>query len=379
MKRLINQRPGRVSTAALALLPFVALALFYVLASDARLAANPGDKLLPSFTTLAESFVRLATEPSQRTGEILFWQDTGASLRRLAQGVGISAAIGLILGVALGAIPLIRSGFAPFVAVLSLIPPMAVLPVLFIVFGLGEVSKVVLIVVGITPFIVRDLQQRVQELPRELIIKAQTLGANSWQIVLRVILPQVVPRLIDAVRLSLGTGLALPDLGRGDRGHRGARLSHLPGAPVSRDGRHPALRGLDHHPRLSDRLPAEADLAAGLPLVSHRRAGPMTPRIRFENVWMTYGDQVVLERLNLTVAPGEFCTIVGASGCGKTTLLRLLLGEETPSRGRILLDGEPFPPSRGRIAASSFSATRCFRICPSWATCCWDWSCVPRP
>lgn len=205
MKRLINQRPGRVSTAALALLPFVALALFYVLASDARLAANPGDKLLPSFTTLAESFVRLASEPSQRTGEILFWQDTGASLRRLAQGVGISAAIALVLGVALGAIPLIRSGFAPFVAVLSLIPPMAVLPVLFIVFGLGEVSKVVLIVVGITPFIVRDLQQRVQELPRELIIKAQTLGASSWQIVLRVILPQVVPRLIDAMRLSLGT------------------------------------------------------------------------------------------------------------------------------------------------------------------------------
>jgi NitT/TauT family transport system permease protein len=205
MKRLINQRPGRVSTAALALLPFVALALFYVLASDARLAANPDDKLLPSFTTLAESFVRLASDPSQRTGEILFWQDTGASLRRLAQGVGISAAIGLVLGVAVGAIPLIRSGLAPFVAVLSLIPPMAVLPVLFIVFGLGEVSKVVLIVVGITPFIVRDLQQRVQELPRELIIKAQTLGASSWQIVLRVILPQVVPRLIDAMRLSLGT------------------------------------------------------------------------------------------------------------------------------------------------------------------------------
>ncbi|UHD15289.1 ABC transporter permease [Thiocapsa bogorovii] len=205
MKRLINQCPGPVSTAALALLPFVVLVLVYLLASDARLAENPNDKLLPSFTTLAESFVRLTSVPSQRTGEILLWQDTGASLRRLAQGVGISAAIGLVLGIVLGAIPLIRSGFAPFVAVLSLIPPMAVLPVLFIVFGLGEVSKVVLIVVGITPFIVRDLQQRVQELPRELIIKAQTLGANSWQIILRVILPQILPRLIDAVRLSLGT------------------------------------------------------------------------------------------------------------------------------------------------------------------------------
>ncbi len=205
MKRLINRRPGRVLAAAVGLLPFVILVLVYLLASDARLAENPNDKLLPAFGTLAEAMVGLATEPSQRSGKILLWQDTGASLRRLAQGVGISAAMGLVLGIALGAIPLIRSGFAPFVAVVSLIPPMAVLPILFIVFGLGEVSKVVLIVFGIAPFIVRDLQQRVQELPRELIIKAQTLGANSWQIVLRVILPQVLPRLIEAVRLSLGT------------------------------------------------------------------------------------------------------------------------------------------------------------------------------
>jgi drug/metabolite transporter (DMT)-like permease len=52
--------------------------------------------------------------------------------------------------------------------------------------------------------IIRDLQQRVQELPREQIVKAQTLAGNTWQIILRVILPQVLPRLIDAVRLSLG-------------------------------------------------------------------------------------------------------------------------------------------------------------------------------
>ena len=71
-------------------------------------------------------------------------------------------------------------------------------------FGLDELSKVVLIVFGIAPVIVRDLQQRVQELPREQIVKAQTLGGSTWQIVLRVILPQVLPRLIDAVRLSLG-------------------------------------------------------------------------------------------------------------------------------------------------------------------------------
>ncbi len=63
--------------------------------------------------------------------------------------------------------------------------------------------------------------------------------------------------------------------------------------------------------------------------------------IQANNVWQEYNSHVVLERLNLQVKAGEFCTIVGTSGCGKTTFLRLLLGAEAPSRGQILLDGEP--------------------------------------
>jgi NitT/TauT family transport system ATP-binding protein len=66
-----------------------------------------------------------------------------------------------------------------------------------------------------------------------------------------------------------------------------------------------------------------------------------------------YGDTVVLERLDLDIAPGEFCTLVGASGCGKSTLLRILLGQEQPSGGRVLLDGEALPseptPERGIV------------------------------
>ena len=78
------------------------------------------------------------------------------------------------------------------------------MPILFITFGLGELAKVVLIVFGTAPFIMRDLEQRVRELPREQIVKAQTLDANTWQIAVRVVAPQVLPRLMDAVRLSLG-------------------------------------------------------------------------------------------------------------------------------------------------------------------------------
>jgi len=76
-------------------------------------------------------------------------------------------------------------------------------------------------------------------------------------------------------------------------------------------------------------------------------------RVSVRNVWKTYGDHVVLENLRLEVADNEFVTIVGASGCGKTTFLRMLLGTEQPTRGGILIDGErirPEPdPARGIV------------------------------
>jgi NitT/TauT family transport system ATP-binding protein len=66
--------------------------------------------------------------------------------------------------------------------------------------------------------------------------------------------------------------------------------------------------------------------------------------VSVRNVWKSYGGNVVLENLRLEVADNEFVTIVGASGCGKTTFLRMLLGTEQPTRGSILIDGEPIRP-----------------------------------
>ena len=51
----------------------------------------------------------------------------------------------------------------------------------------------------------RDLALRVAELPQEQIVKAQTLGASTWHIAWRIVLPQMMPRIIDALRLSLGS------------------------------------------------------------------------------------------------------------------------------------------------------------------------------
>jgi NitT/TauT family transport system permease protein len=205
MRRLINQQPGGGGTLMLSLLPFILIVAAYLFYSNARLSANPGDKLLPAPATIASTIQKFAFEEDERSGEILLWNDTRASLERLLAALAISAALGLGLGLAIGVIPYLRATVAPFVAAVSLIPPLAILPILFIVVGLGELAKITLIVIGSAPVIVRDLAMRTAELPREQIIKAQTLGASTWQIVLRVVLPQMWPRLIDALRLSLSS------------------------------------------------------------------------------------------------------------------------------------------------------------------------------
>src|SRR5882757_2013196 len=205
MRRLINQRPGRGGALMLSMLPFILVVCAYLYYSHARLLENPGDKLLPAPATIAATVHRYAFEEDERSGDRLLWTDTGASLERLLAALSISAVAGLSFGLAIGVLPYLRAAIAPFVAALSLIPPLAVLPILFIVVGLGEAAKITLIIVGVAPIIVRDLAMRTAELPNEQIIKAQTLGASTWQVVIRVVLPQMWPRLIDALRLCLGS------------------------------------------------------------------------------------------------------------------------------------------------------------------------------
>jgi len=203
MGRLINRQPSRRKVGFLVALPFALTLIAYMVASEARLALNADDKLLPSFATIAQAVVRMAFTPDARTGSYLLWLDTSASLMRLSSGVLIAALIGGVVGILQGLIPYVNKTLQDYVAVLSMIPPLAILPILFISFGLGETAKIVLIVVGVLPFIIRDLAMRVEELPREQIIKAQTLGADTWGIILRVVTPQIIPRLLDSVRLQL--------------------------------------------------------------------------------------------------------------------------------------------------------------------------------
>ena len=155
---------------------------------------------------------------------------------------------------------------------------------------------------------------------------------------LRVILPQLLPRLLVSLRLMLGSAwlflIAAEAIASTDG--LGYRI-FLVRRYLAMDVILPYVVWITLLAWLMD-WGAQAPHPPCLPLVSKERPHELHHR---QNVWQQYGDQVVLEGLNLNVNEGEFCTLVGASGCGKSTFLRLLLGQERASRGEILLDGQP--------------------------------------
>ncbi|MEH3046244.1 ABC transporter permease [Sphingomonas adhaesiva] len=202
--RWVSHRPSRGARTLLGALPIAMLLLVYLIAAASRHAADPTDKVLPLPDAMLRAMAALVTQPDPLSGQLVFWADTLASLQRLGLGLGIATAAALLVGLVLGVLPPVRATFAPLVTAIAVIPPIALLPMLFIALGLGETAKVALIVVGIAPVMVRDIAAHVAALPREQILKAQTLGASSWQIMTRVALPQAMPRLVQAVRLSLG-------------------------------------------------------------------------------------------------------------------------------------------------------------------------------
>jgi NitT/TauT family transport system permease protein len=204
MRRLLNIRPPLGVRFLLGAIPLAAVVLCYLGAASVQHSLNPNEKFLPTFSAMVDQARIMALQVDPQTGAIPLWQDTAASLIRLGAGLAIATGIALVLGLVIGVLPLMRATIGPLVAAVAVVPPIAILPILFITFGLGETAKIALIVLGVAPFMVRDLAGHVLAVPEEQIVKAQTLGASTWQIVLRVALPQAMPRLLESLRLSLG-------------------------------------------------------------------------------------------------------------------------------------------------------------------------------
>ena len=196
----LHAAPKRSVSLALSSALFLIAIALYAWTAHTRHLENPDDNVVPTFTQIVDGIDRAALEPD-RKGNYRLWVDTVASAKRF----GISLAfliLAVVLGLHMGIYPYFYSIFHRFMLFFDKIPALALLPILFIVFGLGEVSKIALILLGVFPTIALDTCLRARGVPREQIIKGLSLGATHWEVTYKIVLPQIMPAVLDTIRLN---------------------------------------------------------------------------------------------------------------------------------------------------------------------------------
>ena len=196
----INAKPGRWTSLLLSALPFVVVIVVYMATSHARHKENPQDKLVPTVSKMADGIYRTAFE-EDRKGDYRLWIDTLASGKRFLISVALMS-IAVLIGLHIGLLPYVEKLLLRFVVFFDKIPALALLPILFIVFGLGELSKIALIVIGVFPTIILDTYLRTKAVPHEQITKGLTLGASGSEVAYKIVLPQILPGVLDTIRLN---------------------------------------------------------------------------------------------------------------------------------------------------------------------------------
>jgi NitT/TauT family transport system permease protein len=213
----IDARPGRMTTWGLSWFLFAAGIALYFNAARQRHMENPDDKVAPGLTQLAQGFADAVLKPDgdqevnpedanaglpKRFLNSMLWTDTVASATRFAWAI-LLLVPAVVLGLHMGLFPVIGSIFLRFILFFDKIIALSLLPILFIAFGIDELSKIMLIVIGVTPTIILDTFNLTKSVPAEQIVKGFTLGAHDFGVAYRIVLKQIMPRVINSIRLNL--------------------------------------------------------------------------------------------------------------------------------------------------------------------------------
>lgn len=134
------------------------------------------------------------------------WQHLLATIERIAVGLIAGAIVGVLLGWLLGSSRTVRAIVEPYLSFLRALPPLGYIGLLIVWFGIGDVSKVVLLFLAVFPTVTVATITGVTGIRRDWILAARTLGAGRSQVLRRVIIPGALPEIINGIRL--GAGLA---------------------------------------------------------------------------------------------------------------------------------------------------------------------------
>ena len=169
------------------------------------------DRRVPTWKTLyTDGLLRVTEGQGLKKNEYWLWEDSKATASRLISGMLAGVVLSLGLGILMGAYSPIEAFFLPTLSFLAKIPPTAMLVVFFILVGVGEDMYVTMIVFGMLPTLaIAVFQSAKKDVPESLIYKAYTLGGSDAELIWNVIFKQILPRMIDAVRLQLGPAMVL--------------------------------------------------------------------------------------------------------------------------------------------------------------------------
>ena len=213
--QLVHAKPNRLTTIVLSWVLFATGIGLYFYVAQKRHRDNPEDRIMPTVTQMVQGMTNATTNPAeddeglaenaslrQRFLASMLWKDTLATSRRFVYSI-LLLIPAVLVGLHMGLFPYVGVFFLRFILFFDKIVALSLLPILFIVFGIDELSKIMLIVIGVTPTIILDTFNLTKGVPNEQVVKAFTLGASDFDVAYRVVMRQILPRVLNSIRLNL--------------------------------------------------------------------------------------------------------------------------------------------------------------------------------
>lgn len=159
---------------------------------------------LPIVPSPVDVFINIGRDFSTKMGTHVLY-----SLGRIGGGIVLSIIIGVPLGYLMGTYERVNRLLSPLVYFTYPVPKLALLPVVMLLFGLGETSKLIMIVLIVVFQIIVSSRDAVMNIPAEIFRSLQSMGANRLQMLTEIILPATLPEVLTATRLALGTAVSI--------------------------------------------------------------------------------------------------------------------------------------------------------------------------
>ncbi len=156
---------------------------------------------LPSPEAVWSRFIEIASNGYQN---FTLWQHLGSSLTRVLVGFAIGSVVGIPLGYAMGLSSWFRGWFDPIVEFMRPVPPLALIPLVIIWFGIWETGKIILLFLAALWIMTIAARAGVSGVNITKIHAAYSLGASRWQIMRHVIVPNSLPEIFTGARVAMG-------------------------------------------------------------------------------------------------------------------------------------------------------------------------------